>query len=63
MLYDKNGWISDSLKGPLKIYYRYIQGTPLVAIRSEIKVDINIVHLISLIYEIELYNYWFPFCK
>lgn len=35
----------------------------MITLKVEAKVDISIKTLISLVYEVELYTKWMPFCK
>ena len=46
------------------IQYKYIPNSKLIALRLETTaIDMEIQKLLAIIYEIELYTQWFPFCK
>lgn len=34
-----------------------------VGLKFEMEIDIPIIHLLALVYEVDLYNHWFPFLK
>ncbi|EWS71382.1 START-2 domain protein, putative (macronuclear) [Tetrahymena thermophila SB210] len=61
---EKEGWQQEKTKHGMSIQYKKIPNSKLLALRMECEeMEMNIKVLISIVYEIELYQMWFPFCK
>ncbi|KAL4476819.1 hypothetical protein ABPG72_010656 [Tetrahymena utriculariae] len=61
---EKEGWQQEKTKHGISIQYKKIPNSKLLALRMECEeMEMNIKVLISIVYEIELYQMWFPFCK
>ncbi|KAL4466538.1 hypothetical protein ABPG72_010589 [Tetrahymena utriculariae] len=61
----KNTQHSDShqINKNLVISYKIFEKTNTVSIRAEAELDIPWFNLVALVYEIDLFKNWFPFCK
>lgn len=59
---DTTGWSSES-SGTIRVSYKRIEGTPTISVKTEGVLNVPIFNLLALIYEIDLYNTWMPFCS
>lgn len=60
----KEGWKLEEDKGGFRIQYKVITNTKLIALRIEThELDISMMTLITILYEIDLYKNWLPFCR
>ena len=59
---DKEGWITEAT-GKIMVSYKNIPGTPTYSLLTEAEIDVPMFNFITLMYEIDLYHTWVPFCK
>jgi hypothetical protein len=59
---DVHGWTSEK-SGDIRVSYKRVEGTPTISVKTEGVLDVPIFNLLALIYEIDLYNTWMPFCS
>jgi len=61
-LEDEEGYITESVKKGFAIKYKSVAGQQ-ISLRMEGEVDVPIFNMIALIYEMQGYTLWMPFCK
>ena len=59
---ENEGWIKEC-SGHINVKYKNVPGTPTYSLLSEAEIDIPILHFLTLVYEVDLYPNWVPFCK
>jgi len=59
---DEEGWLSEKFEGKTHVKYKQLPQSKTVSIKIEAELDISIFNLCALIYEIELFKNWVPFC-
>ncbi|KRX05742.1 hypothetical protein PPERSA_09882 [Pseudocohnilembus persalinus] len=62
-LNETEGWQIDKENKRTQVYYRYIKGQPYVVIKASRIMKVNLKNLVSIIYEVDHYKNWFPFCN
>jgi hypothetical protein len=61
MFNDHEGWTTESIGKDLTTKYKKIPRTALISLRFEAILDIPLINVLTLLYEIDLYNEWIPF--
>lgn len=59
-------WIVEKIKAGeenIMLKYKQIPGTSLYALKYEAVLEIPIFNLVAMIYEIDLFRKWIPFCS
>ena len=62
-LYSNENWDSNKIDENFIISYKIFSETNTVSIRADAELEIPWFNLVALVYEIDLFVYWFPFCK
>jgi hypothetical protein len=60
---DNEGWTTEKISSGVKVSYKKIKNEDTVSLKIEAILEIPVVHVCSLIYEIELFKEWVPFCN
>lgn len=61
MFDDHEGWTTESIGKDLTTKYKMIPRTALISLRFEAILDIPLLNVLALLYEIDLYSEWVPF--
>jgi len=62
-LADSQDWKVEKATETVNISYKQIEGTKLITLKMEGEIDVPLLHLLTLIYEIDLWDQWVPFLK
>lgn len=60
---DNEGWITESQDENIEIRFKQIPGTPTVSMLTEGELDVGMFNVVTMLYEIDLYTEWVPFCN
>jgi len=60
---DSQDWKVEKATETVNISYKQIEGTKLITLKMEGEIDVPLLHLLTLIYEIDLWDQWVPFFK
>lgn len=56
--------VKEDKNNNLKMWYKKEEGERFITLKFTVdRISIPMFNLISLLYETDLYHYWFPFCK
>lgn len=58
----EDNWIIEKASSTVTIKYKKIENTRFYTLKLEAILDFSIFNLCALIYEIELFKEWMPFC-
>ena len=61
MIEDGDGWMTESVGKSLTTKYKKIPNTAFISLKLEAVLDIPLLNVLTLIYEIELWREWVPF--
>ena len=58
-------WIHETTKGNIKVFYKVPKDhyTKTCSLKFESELHLNLINLISIIYDNDLMHLWVPFCK
>jgi len=57
---DDQGWTVEK-NGDLKVWYKKLPNSHSISVRMEAEIDIPLINMITLIYEVQLWPLWIPF--
>ena len=50
----KDGWTTESESKKMNVYYRFMENSPMIALKVEVTLDMPIKNLLTLVYETDL---------
>lgn len=53
---------SQRINDHLVISYKMLESTKTITIKAEAELDVPWFNMVALIYEVDLFKQWFPFC-
>jgi hypothetical protein len=62
MVKDQDGWHSEC-SGEVSVKYKSVEGTKTYSLLTEATLDVPMKNYITMVFEIDLYSNWVPFCK
>jgi hypothetical protein len=62
-LAESQDWKVEKATDSVNIFYKQIEGTQLITLKIEGEIDVPLLHLLTLIYEIDMWDQWVPFLK